>query len=105
MRKRSTIRLRRITFSARCGALGRQHEFTPAAALEQAFGGQPLEHLADGRARDAERLRDARRDRRRSLGRLIHADRGDEQVDRLQVVVDRVSMRLAHHLCIIVLAI
>ena len=87
------------------GARGRQHELAPAAALEQALGGEPLEHLADGRARDAERLGDARRDRRRSLGRLVDADRGDEDVDRLQVVVDRVSVRLAHRCRIIVLAI
>ena len=43
-----------------------------------------------------ERIRDPRRDRRRRLRRLVHPDGGDEQVDRLQVVVDRVSVRLAH---------
>jgi hypothetical protein len=64
-------------------ARGGQDELAPAALFEQALGREPLEHLADGRARDAERLRDPRRDRRRSLRRLIGADGGDEQVDRL----------------------
>jgi hypothetical protein len=79
------------------GARGRQHELA-AAALEQAVAGEALEHLADGRPRDAEQVGDARGDRHRGLRGAVLADRGDEEVDRLQVVVHRVPVRPAHPL-------
>ena len=73
------------------------------AALDEPVGLEPLQHLAGRGARDAEHLRDARGDRRRPGGRLVLADREGEEVDRLEVVVDRVpapwldySRRLLH---------
>ena len=53
---------------------------------------EALEHLSRGRARDAEHLGDACRERGRAAGlRAVLADRKGEEVDRLQVLVDRVA--------------
>ena len=58
------------------------------AALDEALRLEPLQHLAGGGPRDAEHLRDARRQRRRAgHGRAVLADREGEEVDRLEVLV------------------
>jgi hypothetical protein len=61
------------------------------AALDEAVGLEPLQHLAGGRARDPEHLGHARGDRGRvvRVGPVL-ADREREEVDRLQVLVDAV---------------
>ena len=67
----------------------REQRFFPRAALDEPFGFEPLEHLARRRPRDAEHLRNPRRQRRRSAGeRTVLADRKSEEVDRLEVLVD-----------------
>ena len=64
------------------------------AALDEPFRLEPLQHLAGRRARDAEHLGDPRRERRQvGLVRPVLADREREEVDRLQVFVDRVTLR------------
>ena len=73
------------------GALGREDRLLVLAALDEAFGLEPLEHLPCGRARHAEHLRDPRRDRGRPGRRPVLADREGEEVDRLQVLVDGVT--------------
>ena len=62
------------------------------AALDEPVRLEPLQHLAGGRARDAEHVGDARRDRggRVGVGPVL-ADRKGEEVDRLQVLVDGVA--------------
>ena len=62
------------------------------AALDEALRLEPLEHLAGGRARHAEHLRDARRDRALAR-RPVLADREREEVDHLEVLVDRMPVR------------
>ncbi len=62
------------------------------AALDQAFGLEPLQHLAGRGARDVEHLGDARGERRRAGAvRRVLADREGEEVDRLEVLVYRVA--------------
>ncbi len=78
------------------GALGREDRLLLLAALDEPLGLEPLEHLAGRRARDAEHLGDARRDRGRPGGGPVLADREGEEVDRLEVLVDRVPVRLCH---------
>ena len=67
------------------------------AALDEPFRLEPLQHLAGRRARDAEHLGDARRDRRGGVrvGPVL-ADREGEEVDRLEVLVDRMSLPVRH---------
>src|SRR3954454_12824101 len=74
------------------GAGGCEDRFLVLAALDEALGFEPLQHLPGGRARDAEHLADAGRDRLRRPGRgLILADRESQEIDRLEVVVDAVT--------------
>ena len=66
------------------------------AALDEAVGLEPLQHLACRCAGHAEHVRDADGERRRALRhRPVLADREGEEVDRLEVVVDGVSLRHA----------
>ena len=78
------------------GAFGGQDRLLLLAALDEAVGLEPLQHLAGGGARNAEHLGDPRRDRRRSRRRPVLADRKGEEVDRLEVLVDGVAVRLGH---------
>ena len=74
-------------------AAGRREERLLAlAALDQPFGLEALQHLAGRRARDVEHLGDARGERGRAgAARRVLADRKGEEVDRLEVLVDRVA--------------
>ena len=85
------IRCLRTTFSARSMPAGRQDRLLLLAALDEPLGLEPLEHLAGGGARDAEHLGDARRDRALAGGAVL-ADREGEEVDHLEVLVDRVPV-------------
>ena len=64
------------------------------ATLDETVRLEPLQHLAGRGAGHAEHLRDARGDGRRPGGRVVLADRESEEVDRLEVVVDRVTRHL-----------
>ena len=77
----------------RAAGLG-QDRLLVLAALDEPVGLEPLQHLARRSAGDAEHLGHARgeRRRRRVLG-VVLADREREEVDRLQVFVDRVPDR------------
>src|SRR5437868_2446644 len=69
------------------------------AALDQALGLEPLEHLAGRRPRDMQHLRHARcQGRRARPTRGVLADRKREEIDRLEVLVDGVALR---HLAIL----
>ena len=66
------------------------------AALDEPLGLEPLQHLARGRPRDPEHFCHAGRQRGRAGSlRPVLADREGEEVDRLEVLVD--GMTLAHH--------
>src|SRR5205823_286021 len=66
------------------------------AALDEPLGLEPLQHLARGRPRDPEHFCHAGRQRGRAGGlRPVLADREGEEVDRLEVLVDGVSLRHA----------
>jgi hypothetical protein len=70
-----------------------QERLLVLAALDKAFALEALEHLARGRARDAEHLGHARREGGRPRAhRPVLADREREKVDRLEVLVDRVAL-------------
>ena len=74
-----------------------QERLLVVAALDEPFGLEPLQHLAGRRPRDAEHLGHTRRDRRRAAGiGPVLADREGEEVDRLEVLVDRMSLSLRH---------
>src|SRR3954471_8921545 len=103
VRRRSMIRCLRTTRPARAlvdpvlgddplaaaGAALREERFLPLAALDQPVRFEPLQHLAGRRARDAEHLGDARRERwRAGAMRGVLPDREGEEVDRLEVFVD-----------------
>jgi hypothetical protein len=63
-------------------------------ALDEPLGLEPLQHLAGRGTRDAEHLCHPRRQRRQArLLRPVLADREGEEVDRLEVLVDRMSLR------------
>ena len=81
--------------SLRALAAGRrQQRLLVLAALDQPFALEALEHLSGRRARDAEHLGHARRERRRAAAQgAVLADRKREEVDRLQVLVDGVALR------------
>ena len=74
-----------------------QERLLVVAALDEPFGLEPLQHLACRCPRDAEHLGHARGDRRRGarVGPVL-ADREGEEVDRLEVLVDRMSLTLRH---------
>ena len=70
-----------------------QDRLLARAALDEPLGLEPLQHLAGRGARDAEHLGDARGERRmRRVLRVVLADREREEVDRLEVFVDRVAL-------------
>ena len=71
------------------GPGGGQDRLLLLTSLDEPFGLEPLQHLAGRRARDAEHLGHARRDRG-GVGGVgpVLADREGEEVDRLQVLVD-----------------
>ena len=72
-------------------ALGEQRLLL-LAALDQALGLEPLQHLAGRGARDVEHLGDARGEGRGAGAvRRVLADREGEEVDRLEVLVYRVA--------------
>ena len=71
-------------------ARGREDRLLVLTALDEPVRLEPLQHLARRGSRNAEHLRDARRDCRRAGRRLVLADREGEEIDRLQVVVDGV---------------
>ena len=84
------IRCFRTVRSARSRPGLGQDRLLALAALDEPFRLEPLQHLAGRRARDAEHLGDPRRERRqRRALRVVLADREREEVDRLQVLVDR----------------
>ena len=94
------IRCLRTTRSARSRPAVGEERLLALAALDQPLRLEPLQHLAGRRARDAEHLGDARRERRRPAGlRPVLADREGEEVDRLEVLVDGMSLshRSSHH--------
>ena len=66
------------------------------AALDEPLGLEPLQHLARRGARDAEHLGHARRDGDEPVGRPVLADREGEEIDRLEVLVDRMSLPVCH---------
>ena len=83
------IRCLRTTRSARSRPVSREDRLLVLAALDEAVGLEPLQHLARGGARDAEHLGHARGERRRARRlRPVLADREGEEVDRLEVLVD-----------------
>ena len=64
------------------------------APLDQPLRLEALEHLARRRARDPEHLGHPRGERRRACAvRRVLADRKGEEVDRLEVLVDGMSLR------------
>ena len=74
--------------------LRRQQRLLVLASLDQTFALESLQHLAGRRARHAEHLRHSRRERGRPAAkRAVLADRKGEEVDRLQVLVDGMSLR------------
>jgi hypothetical protein len=76
------------------GAAGlRQERLLALPALDEAVGLEPLEHLAGRRARDAEHLGDTRGERGRpGAVRGVLTDRKGEEIDRLEVLVDGVTV-------------
>ena len=70
-----------------------QERLLARAALDQALGLEPLQHLAGRRARHAEHLGHSGRERQRPARRRVLPDREREEVDRLEVLVDRVALR------------
>jgi hypothetical protein len=77
-------------------AVGRQHGLFLVAALDEALRLETLQHLSGRGTRDAEHLGDAGGDRRGSRRRAILADREGEEIDRLQILVHGMSVRLRH---------
>ena len=75
----------------------REDDLLALAPLDQAVRLEAFQHLARRCARDAEHVRDTRGERRRVLddGPVL-ADREGEEVDRLEVGVDRVTLALRH---------
>jgi hypothetical protein len=74
---------------------GSEDRLLVLAALDEALGLQALQHLAGRGPGDAEHLGHPRRQRRRALGlRPVLADGEGEEVDRLEVFVD--GMTLGH---------
>ena len=90
------MRCLRTTRRARSAPSGVRIASLLLAALDEPLGLEPLQHLAGGGARDAEHLRHAGRDRGRAGRGPVLADREREEVDRLEVLVDRVALRPCH---------
>ena len=74
------------------GAFRSQDRFLLLPALDEPLCLEALQHLSRRRPGHAEHLGDTRCDRRRAGGRPVLADREGEEVDRLEVVVDRVAL-------------
>ena len=74
----------------------RQDRLLVLAPLDEPVGLEPLQHLPGRGARDAEHLGDARGDRIRRRRGPVLADREREKVDRLEVLVDRMSLPVRH---------
>src|SRR5437879_5300410 len=78
----------------RLAPLRGQQRLLVLTAFDQTVALEPLEHLAGRGPRDAEHLRHARGERRRAAAeRPVLADREGEEVDRLEVFVDGVTLR------------
>ena len=77
-------------------ALRREDRLLLLAPLDEPIGLEPLQHLSGGGARHAEHLGDARGDRGRARRRSVLADGEGEEVDRLEILVDRMAVRLCH---------
>ena len=93
VRSRSTIRCLRTTRSARLRPDGVSSASLCSPRRTSPSFSEPLQHLPGRRTRDAEHLRDPRGKRERAAGlRAVLADRKGEEVDRLQVLVDRVTL-------------
>jgi hypothetical protein len=72
----------------------RQQGLLVLAALDQPFALEPLQHLPGRCARDAEHLGHTRGERGGAAAeRPVLPDREGEEVDRLEVLVDRVALR------------
>ena len=83
--------LRTVALGPLAARLG-QDRLLALAALDEPLRLEPLQHLAGRRARDAEHLGDAGRERRQLAAlRVVLADRERQEVDRLEVLVDRMS--------------
>src|SRR3954470_13226650 len=90
---RSPIRCLWTTRRGAPGAGVRQQRFLLGAALDQALVLEPAQHLARGGAGDAEHLGDPRCERGIAAGlRAVLPDREREEVDRLEVLVDRMAL-------------
>ena len=86
------MRCLRTTRSATSRPLRREDRLLVLAALDQAVGLEALQHLAGRGAGDAEHVGDADGERGGALRlRLVLADRERQEVDRLEIVVDRVA--------------
>ena len=86
------MRCLRTTRSATSRPLLGQDRLLVLAALDEALGLEALQHLAGGRAGDAEHVGDADGERGRALRlRLVLPDGERQEVDRLEVVVDGVA--------------
>ena len=96
VKNRSMIRCFRTTRSARSTPVGVEDRLLLLTALDEAVHLEPLQHLTGRRARDTEHLRHARGDRGRARRRPVLADREGEEVDRLQVLVDRMALPVRH---------
>ena len=90
------IRCLRTTPLARSVPLGGEDGLLLVAALDEPVRLEALQHLPGRGARDAEHLGDAGRDRGRPGRGPVLPDREREEVDGLQVLVDRVAVRLCH---------
>ena len=72
----------------------REQRLLVLAPLDQPLALEPLQHLPGRRPRDAEHLGHSRgQGRRPASERPVLADRKGEEVDRLEVLVDRMSLR------------
>ena len=78
------------------GPRGGEDRLLLLATLDETLGLEPLEHLTRRRARDAEHLRHACCDRGRTRRGPVLADREGEEVDGLEIVVDRMPVCLRH---------
>jgi hypothetical protein len=74
----------------------RQDRLLVLAPLDEPFGLEALQHLPGRCPGDAEHLGNPRGDRIRRRRRPVFADREGQKVDRLEVLVDRMSLPVRH---------